>query len=144
MVDCRAVDRILAERIAQQVEPTSKAKYVAFQTYYDKKQMPEANTPDSSSYVEGLRLDEAMHPLALLTVGMYGNIAAAKRRAGAHGDPVEVRLQEYQVDRQNQPGGKGPPTDWNLYASNEYGFYSNVNPDVDHPRWSQKQERASR
>ena len=93
-------------------------------------------------YVEGLRLDEAMHPLALLSRGHVRRDAAApERRADPPGSPVEVRLQEHQVDRQDQAGGKQPPTTWNISNPHEYGFYSNVNPQVDHPRWSQATER---
>jgi sulfoxide reductase catalytic subunit YedY len=94
-------------------------------------------------YVEGLRMDEAMHPLALLTVGMYGQVlpnqnGAPVRMVAA----VEVRLQVGQVDRQDPLQRRQPRTSWNgISAPNEYGFYSNVNPDVDHPRWSQASER---
>ena len=118
-----------------------KAKYVAFQSDYDRKQMPHA-LRNPFPYVEGLRLDEAMHPLALLCFGMYGgDAAAAGRRAGAPGRAVEVRLQEHQVDRENQAGGEAAALHLERLASNEYGFYSNVNPHVDHPRWSQATER---
>jgi len=127
--------------LLKQVEPTSKAKYVAFETYYDRRQMPHAygiNFP----YVEGLRLDEAMHPLALLAVGLYGEtlpnqdgapirlVVPWKYGFKSIKSLVKIRLVE-----------KQPPTSWNLIASNEYGFYSNVNPQVDHPRWSQAKER---
>jgi sulfoxide reductase catalytic subunit YedY len=127
--------------LLNQVEPTPKAKYVAFETYYDRKQMPHAygiNFP----YVEGLRLDEAMHPLALLAVGLYGEtlpnqdgapirlVVPWKYGYKSAKSLVRIRLVE-----------KQPPTSWNLIASNEYGFYSNVNPKVDHPRWSQAKER---
>ncbi len=129
--------------LLKQVEPTSKAKYVAFQTYYDKKQMPEAQYAGIRvPYVEGLRLDEAMHPLALLTFGMYGETLPPQ-----NGAPVRMIIpwkygyKSIKSIVKISLVEKEPPTDWNLYASNEYGFYSNVNPDVDHPRWSQKQER---
>jgi len=127
--------------LLKQVEPTPKAKYVAFESYYDRKQMPHAygiNFP----YVEGLRLDEAMHPLALLAVGMYGEtlpnqdgapirlVVPWKYGFKSIKSLVKIRLVE-----------KQPPTSWNLIAANEYGFYSNVNPQVDHPRWSQAKER---
>jgi len=127
--------------LLNQVEPTPKAKYVAFETYYDRKQMPHAygiNFP----YVEGLRLDEAMHPLALLAVGLYGEtlpnqdgapirlVVPWKYGYKSAKSLVRIRLVE-----------KQPPTSWNIIASNEYGFYSNVNPKVDHPRWSQAKER---
>ena len=129
--------------LLKKVEPTSKAKYVAFESYFDRKQMPQgiwAGIP--FPYVEGLRLDEAMNPLALLTVGLYGETLPNQDGApfrlvvpwkyGFKGikSIVKIRLQE-----------KQPPTTWNLAAANEYGFYSNVNPEVDHPRWSQAKER---
>jgi methionine sulfoxide reductase catalytic subunit len=129
--------------LLKQVEPTSKAKYVAFETYFDMKQMPLARWGGIPfPYVEGLRLDEAMHPLALLAVGMYGDtlpnqdgapirlVVPWKYGFKSAKSLVRIRL----VDKQ-------PPTTWNLAASNEYGFYSNVNPQVDHPRWSQAKER---
>jgi sulfoxide reductase catalytic subunit YedY len=127
--------------LLNQVEPTPKAKYVAFESYFDRKQMPRAygiNFP----YVEGLRLDEAMHPLTLLAVGLYGEslpnqdgapirlVVPWKYGYKSAKSLVRIRLVE-----------KQPPTSWNLIASNEYGFYSNVNPKVDHPRWSQAKER---
>jgi methionine sulfoxide reductase catalytic subunit len=129
--------------LLKQVEPTSKAKYVAFESYYDKKQMPRARgTGIDFPYVEGLRLDEAMHPLTLLVVGLYGEKLpnqdgapirlAVPWKYGYKGikSIVTIRLVE-----------KQPQTAWNNAASNEYGFYSNVNPEVDHPRWSQAKER---
>jgi sulfoxide reductase catalytic subunit YedY len=129
--------------ILKMFEPTPKAKYVAFQSYYDKDQMPKAKyTGLDYPYVEGLRMDEAMHPLALLCVGMYGEtlpnqdgapvriIVPWKYGYKSIKSIVKIKFQE-----------KEPPTTWNLTASNEYGFYSNVNPNVDHPRWSQATER---
>jgi sulfoxide reductase catalytic subunit YedY len=129
--------------ILKLVEPTAKAKYVAFQSYYDPKQMPEAKyTGLDYPYVEGLRLDEAMHPLALLCVGMYGETLPNQDGAPVRmvipwkygyksiKSIVKIRLQSSE-----------PPTTWNRLAPNEYGFYSNVNPNVDHPRWSQATER---
>jgi sulfoxide reductase catalytic subunit YedY len=125
------------------VEPLPKAKYVAFQTFYDAKQMPHSyNTGLDYPYVEGLRLDEAMHPLALLCVGMYGGTLPNQDGAPVRmvipwkygyksiKSIVKIRLQSSE-----------PPTTWNRQAPNEYGFYSNVNPNVDHPRWSQATER---
>ena len=132
----------LSEMI-KRAEPTPKAKYVAFQSYYDAGQMPEARFSGLQlPYVEGLRLDEAMHPLTLLCVGMYGE--ALPNQDGApvrlvipwkYGyksikSIVKIKLVE-----------KQPPCTWNLMQPNEYGFYSNVNPEVDHPRWSQATER---
>jgi methionine sulfoxide reductase catalytic subunit len=129
--------------LLQAVEPTSKAKYVAFQTLYDPKQMPlggRAGIP--LPYVEGLRLDEAMHPLTLLSVGLYGEVLPNQNGAPVRlvvpwkygfksiKSIVRIRLVE-----------KEPPTTWNISNAHEYGFYSNVNPHVDHPRWSQAKER---
>jgi methionine sulfoxide reductase catalytic subunit len=125
------------------VEPTPKAQFVAFQSYFDPQQMPQAKYAGIDfPYVEGLRLDEAMHPLALLCVGMYGETLANQDGAPVRmtipwkygfksiKSLVKIRFQD-----------KQPPTTWNRLASNEYGFYSNVNPTVDHPRWTQSKER---
>ncbi|HXY24504.1 MAG TPA: protein-methionine-sulfoxide reductase catalytic subunit MsrP [Candidatus Acidoferrum sp.] len=125
------------------VEPTPKAQFVAFESYYDPSQMPQGRWAGISfPYVEGLRLDEAMNPLALLCVGMYG-----ESLPNQDGAPVRLVLPwkygfksiKSLVKIKFQP--KMPPTTWNLSAPNEYGFYSNVNPNVDHPRWSQAKER---
>jgi sulfoxide reductase catalytic subunit YedY len=125
------------------LEPTSKAKFVEFTTLYDPKQMPgqQANVLEWP-YVEGLRMDEAMNPLALMVTGLYG-----KELPNQDGAPlrlavpwkygfksiksiVKIKFVEQQ-----------PNTAWNEAAPKEYGFYSNVNPEVDHPRWSQAKER---
>ena len=129
--------------LAKLVEPTPKAQFVAFETYYDLGQMPQSRgTGLDYPYVEGLRLDEAMHPLALLCVGMYGETLPNQ-----DGAPVRMvvpwkygfkSIKSLVKIRFTQ---KQPPTTWNRAASNEYGFYSNVNPNVDHPRWSQAKER---
>lgn len=127
--------------------PTAKAKYVAFETLYDPEQMPgQANRRLGGGiafpYVEGLRLDEAMNPLTLLSVGIYGKTLAPQNGAPIRlvvpwkygfksiKSIVSIKLLE-----------KRPPTSWNLLAPQEYGFYANVNPAVDHPRWSQASER---
>ena len=130
-------------KLLQQVQPLGKAKYVEFTTLLDPKQMPGQRMRVLDwPYIEGLRLDEAMHPLALLCVGLYGE--ALPNQDGApvrivlpwkYGfksakSIVKIRLVEQQ-----------PINTWNQAAPNEYGFYSNVNPEVDHPRWSQKTER---
>jgi sulfoxide reductase catalytic subunit YedY len=131
--------------ILQAVEPTAKAKFVAFQSYWDLKQMPLAR-PELAGiqfpYVEGLRLDEAMHPLAMLTVGMYGETLPPQ-----DGAPVRLVVPwKYgfksikSIVKIKLQGGM-PPTTWNLSNAGEYGFYSNVNPGVDHPRWSQAKEQ---
>jgi len=124
-------------------EPTAKAKYIAFQTLYDPKQMwspSKAGIP--LPYVEGLRMDEAMHPLTLLCVGLYGQVLPNQNGAPIRlvipwkygfksiKSIVKIKFQE-----------KQPPTTWNIAIPNEYGFYSNVNPKVDHPRWTQAKER---
>lgn len=129
--------------LVKRVEPTGKAKYVAFQTLYDPRQLPgQKSSVLDWPYVEGLRIDEATNPLAMLAVGLYG-----KSLPGQNGAPlrlvvpwkygfkgiksiVKIRFTEAQ-----------PPATWNQAAGNEYGFYANVNPDVDHPRWSQATER---
>jgi sulfoxide reductase catalytic subunit YedY len=127
------------------VQPTAKAKYVAFQSYWDLAQMPMAR-PDMAGidfpYVEGLRLDEAMHPLALLCVGMYGETLPPQ-----DGAPVRLVVPwKYgfksikSIVKIKLVSGQ-PPTTWNLANAHEYGFYSNVNPEVDHPRWSQAKEQ---
>ena len=130
-------------KLLNDVEPTSQAKYVAFTTVYRPKEMPGQNSDILPwPYVEGLRMDEAMHPLASLVTGLYGkplpNQDGAPIRLvvpwkyGFKGIKAIVRIRLTRTQ---------PPTTWNLAASNEYGFYANVNPEVDHPRWSQKRER---
>jgi sulfoxide reductase catalytic subunit YedY len=129
--------------IIKLVEPTSKAKYVAFESFFDLKQMPfSRGTGIDYPYVEGLRLDEAMHPLTLLCVGMYGETLPNQ-----DGAPVRVVIPwKYgfksikSILKIKFVKGE-PPTTWSRMAPNEYGFYSNVNPNVDHPRWSQAKER---
>jgi len=125
------------------VEPTPKAQFVAFESYFDPRQMPQAKYAGIDfPYVEGLRMDEAMNPLALLCVGMYGETLPNQ-----DGAPVRITLPwkygfksaKSLVKIKFQE--KMPPTTWNRLASNEYGFYANVNPNVDHPRWSQAKER---
>jgi sulfoxide reductase catalytic subunit YedY len=129
--------------LAKLVEPTPAAKYVAFQSYYDRQQMPQgAYSGIELPYVEGLRLDEAMNPLTLLCVGMYGETLPNQDGAPVRmvipwkygfksiKSLVKIRFVKSQ-----------PPTTWNISSPQEYGFYSNVNPSVDHPRWSQATER---
>jgi sulfoxide reductase catalytic subunit YedY len=125
------------------VEPTPKAKYVAFQSFYDLKQMPQSRgTGLDYPYVEGLRLDEAMNPLTLLCVGMYGETLPNQ-----DGAPVRMVIPwKYgfksikSIVKIKFVKGE-PPATWNRMAPTEYGFYSNVNPTVDHPSWSQAKER---
>jgi sulfoxide reductase catalytic subunit YedY len=129
--------------LLKRFKPTAKAKYVAFYTLFDPQQMPEtARGVLDWPYREGLRIDEAMHPLAFLSVGMYGHVLPNQNGAplrltipwkyGFKSIKSIVRIQfvEWQ-----------PETTWNELGPQEYGFYSNVNPQVDHPRWSQARER---
>ena len=125
------------------VEPTPKAKFVAFQSYYDPRQMPQGKWAGIEfPYVEGLRLDEAMNPLTLLCVGMYGDSLPNQDGAPVRlVIPWKYGFKSIKSLVKIKFQSKMPPTTWNLAASNEYGFYSNVNPDVDHPRWRQNKER---
>jgi methionine sulfoxide reductase catalytic subunit len=129
--------------ILKLAQPNEKAKFVAFQSYYNHSQMPWGDHAGIElPYVEGLRLDEAMNPLTLLCVGMYGETLPNQDGAPVRlvipwkygfksiKSIVKIKLVKSQ-----------PDTTWNLYAPTEYGFYSNVNPNVDHPRWSQATER---
>jgi sulfoxide reductase catalytic subunit YedY len=129
--------------LIKRVEPNGNARYVEFTTLSDRSQMPGLNSPVLNwPYVEGLRMDEAMHPLALLGLGMYGQVLPNQNGApvrlvvpwkyGFKSAKSIVRIR-FVKDQ--------PRTAWNVSAPNEYGFYSNVNPNVDHPRWSQATER---
>jgi len=145
------------KRILDAVEPLGKAKYVAFETFYGGKKSnnPEVKLPEGRNgmqssfsagidlpYVEGLRLDEAMHPLTILATGLYG-----KQMPNQNGAPVRLVVPwKYgfksikSVVKINLTEAE-PPTTWNIAAPREYGFYSNVNPNVAHPRWSQATEQ---
>ena len=129
--------------LLKQVEPTGKARFVAFDTYYDPKAMlspREAGIP--LPYKEGLRLDEAMHPLTLLCVGLYGQTLPNQNGAPLRlVIPWKYGFKSIKSINKITFVEKQPFTDWGAYASNEYGFYSNVNPKRDHPRWSQANER---
>jgi sulfoxide reductase catalytic subunit YedY len=132
----------LAELI-RKVEPLGSAKYVEFVSLADPKTMPMVGSRVLDwPYVEGLRLDEALHPLTLLGFGMYGEMMPAQ-----NGAPVRLVVPwKYGFKSAKSIIGirfteKQPATAWNKAAPNEYGFYSNVNPQVDHPRWSQETER---
>jgi sulfoxide reductase catalytic subunit YedY len=127
--------------LLHKVEPAVRATHVAFETFFDRRQMPHA-AGLQFPYVEGLRMDEAMHPLALLCTGMYGETLPPQ-----DGAPVRMILPwKYgfksikSIVKIRLVGGQ-PPTSWNVANPPEYGFYSNVNPQVDHPRWSQGSER---
>ncbi len=124
-------------------EPTPKAKYVAFETYYSSSQMPQSGwTGIEFPYVEGLRLDEAMHPLAILCVGLYGETLPNQNGAPVRiVAPWKYGFKSIKSLVRIRFTASQPPTTWSLAAPHEYGFYSNVNPNVDHPRWSQSSER---
>ncbi len=125
------------------VEPTGDAKYVMFETLYDPKRMPN-QTGDVLDwpYVEGLRLDEAMHPLTILASGLYGEQLPAQNGAPLRlVVPWKYGFKSIKSIVKISLVGNMPPTAWNLAAPNEYGFFSNVNPQVNHPRWSQATER---
>ena len=129
--------------LIKRVEPTSRAKYVAFETVYRPEEMPgQKRSVLEWPYVEALRLDEARHPLTLLVIGLYG-----KELPNQNGAPLRLVVpwkygfKSIKSIVKIKFVEKVPPTTWNLLAPSEYGFYSNVNPDVDHPRWSQKTER---
>ena len=127
----------------KRVEPLPSAKYIEFTTLMDPKQMPGQRYPVLDwPYTEGLRLDEAMHPLALLATGLYG-----KPLPHQNGAPLRL-LVPWKYGFKSAKSivridftEAMPPTSWNVSQPSEYGFYSNVNPDVDHPRWSQATER---
>jgi sulfoxide reductase catalytic subunit YedY len=129
--------------LIKRADPLGKAKFVEFTTLYDPKEMPGQRTSVLQwPYVEGLRLDEAMHPLALLCFGLYGE--ALPNQNGA---PLRVVIpwkygfkSAKSIVRIRFTGSQ-PMNSWQLAAPREYGFYSNVNPNVDHPRWSQAKER---
>ncbi|PYT28919.1 MAG: protein-methionine-sulfoxide reductase catalytic subunit MsrP [Acidobacteria bacterium] len=129
--------------LIKQVEPTSKAKFVAFQTLYNSKQMPASRYAGIPlPYVEGLRMDEAMHPLAILCVGMYGELLPNQNGAPIRlVVPWKYGFKSIKSIVRIRFVEKQPPTTWNISGPREYGFYSNVNPEVDHPRWSQASER---
>jgi sulfoxide reductase catalytic subunit YedY len=129
--------------ILKRFKPTSKAKYVAFRTLYNPGQMPGQKVPVLDwPYVEGLRIDEAMHPLTIFAVGLYGRVLPNQ-----NGAPIRLvvpwkygfkSIKSIVTIRFTEDE---PPTSWNVAAPHEYGFYSNVNPQVRHPRWSQARER---
>jgi sulfoxide reductase catalytic subunit YedY len=130
-------------RLLDQVQPMGSARFVTFQALADPRQMPNIKTSVLDwPYLEGLRLDEAMHPLTILAVGLYGETLAPQNGAplrlvvpwkyGLKGIKSIIRIDLVEAM---------PPTTWNRTTPSEYGFYSNVNPNVDHPRWSQRTEQ---
>jgi methionine sulfoxide reductase catalytic subunit len=129
-------------KLLEKVEPTPQAKYVAFQTLLDPKRMPNQNTGVLDwPYLEGLRLDEAMHPLTILATGLYGQTLPPQDGAPIRlVVPWKYGIKSIKSVVKISLVAAQPPTTWNIEAPNEYGFYSNVNPNVDHPRWSQATE----
>jgi len=134
-------------QLLKKAQPNSRAKYVAFETLYDPKQMPGQESRRLGGgikypYVEGLRIDEAMNPLTLMSVGLYG-----KTLPPQNGAPIRLVVPwKYGFKSIKSIVGiklveKMPATTWNQLAPREYGFYANVNPEVAHPRWSQASER---
>jgi sulfoxide reductase catalytic subunit YedY len=134
---------VMLADVIKKLEPGTRAKFVEFTTLFDPKQMPGQQSGVLEwPYVEALRIDEAMNPLALLSTGIYG-----KPLPNQNGAPIRLTVPW----KYGFKGGKSivrirfvestPKTTWNIAAPNEYGFYANVNPNVSHPRWSQKSER---
>ena len=129
--------------VLRKLEPTSRAKYVSFETLHDPARMPgQRRAVLDWPYREGLRMDEAMHPLTLLVTGMYG-----RELPNQNGAPLRLVVpwkygfKSIKSIVRIQLTESEPATSWNVAAADEYGFYANVNPAVDHPRWSQKRER---
>jgi sulfoxide reductase catalytic subunit YedY len=129
--------------LLKEVSPQPKAKFVAFESFYDSGQMTSSGEAGISfPYVEGLRLDEAMHPLALLCVGMYGETLPPQDGAPVRlVVPWKYGFKSIKSIVKIKLVSSQPPTTWNMANAHEYGFYSNVNPEVDHPRWSQAKEQ---
>ena len=143
--------------LLEKVEPLGTAKYVAFETFYsgENYENPKMNLPKNKDemqsslfagiplpYVEGLRLDEAFHPLTILATGVYGKILPNQNGAPVRlVVPWKYGFKSIKSIVKIMLTDKEPPTTWNISAPSEYGFYSNVNPEVDHPRWSQASER---
>ena len=125
------------------VEPTSRAKFVEFTTLMDPRQMPGQRRPVLDwPYTEGLRLDEAMHPLTILATGLYGRLLPNQNGAPLRlVVPWKYGFKSIKGIVKMRFTDRQPATAWNKAAPQEYGFYSNVNPEVDHPRWSQAKER---
>ena len=130
-------------KLLDKVEPTNQARYVAFQTLLDPERMPNQRTGVLDwPYVEGLRLDEAMHPLTIMATGLYDEVLPPQ-----DGAPIRLVVPWKYGFKSIKSVVKitlvadQPPTTWNIEAPEEYGFYSNVNPNVPHPRWSQATER---
>ena len=129
--------------LINQVQPTSKARYIEFKTLFDPKQMPgQYRGVLEWSYTEGLRMDEAMHPLTILAVGLYGEVLPNQNGAPIRlVVPWKYGFKSIKSIVRFRFVEKQPLTAWMKSAPHEYGFYSNVHPEVDHPRWSQARER---
>lgn len=129
--------------LLDKVEPISQARYVAFQTLLDPKRMPNQSLGVLDwPYVEGLRLDEAMHPLTIMATGLYGETLPPQDGAPIRlVVPWKYGFKSIKSVVKISLVADEPPTTWNIQAPDEYGFYSNVNPDVPHPRWSQATEQ---
>jgi methionine sulfoxide reductase catalytic subunit len=130
-------------RIIEQAEPLGSARYVAFATLMDPQNLPGQRLRVLDwPYREGLRLDEAMHPLTILAVGLYGETLPNQNGAPLRlVVPWKYGFKSIKSIVHIRFAEEEPPTSWNMASPREYGFYSNVNPDVDHPRWSQRTER---
>jgi sulfoxide reductase catalytic subunit YedY len=130
-------------KLLKEVEPTSDAKYVRFETLLKPDEMPGQNQPFYPwPYQEGLRLDEAMHDLTLLVTGLYGGELPAQNGGGIRlVVPWKYGFKSIKAVIKIELTAEQPATMWSTIAPNEYGFYANVNPEVDHPRWSQHTER---
>ena len=129
--------------LLQRFKPTSKAKYVAFETLFNPKQMRgQRRQVIDWPYREGLRMDEAMHPLTILATGLYGETLPNQNGAPLRlVVPWKYGFKSIKSIVRIRFSAKEPPTAWNMLQPDEYGFYANVNPQVDHPRWSQRRER---
>ncbi|MDH5594358.1 MAG: protein-methionine-sulfoxide reductase catalytic subunit MsrP [Gammaproteobacteria bacterium] len=130
-------------KMLKQFQPNSKAKYVEFETLYDPKQMPgQERAILDWPYTEGLRIDEAMHPLTIMVVGLYGDILPNQNGAPLRlMVPWKYGFKSIKSIAKIRFTEKAPVSSWMKSAPSEYGFYSNVNPNVAHPRWSQARER---
>ena len=130
-------------KLLEKVEPAPSARYVAFQTLLDPERMPNQRTGILDwPYVEGLRLDEAMHPLTIMATGMYGETLPPQDGAPIRlVVPWKYGFKSIKSVVKISLVADEPPATWNIQAPDEYGFYSNVNPNVSHPRWSQATER---
>jgi sulfoxide reductase catalytic subunit YedY len=128
--------------LIKKCQPTSKAKFVEFTTFFDTKQMSARTSAIRYPYVEGLRLDEANHPLAIIAVGLYGEVIPNQDGAPLRlAVPWKYGFKHIKSIAKIKFTEKQPLNTWQDQAPQEYGFYANVNPAVDHPRWSQSTER---